>query len=425
MTEKLTTVSTTKLTEDLRKLFSGTVTRQSLVTADLLRADYETEYRRRLTLNITEEVREEQRVRYENFIELYNKLKRLSLGQSGAHSSVKLHDQFKNLTLEQTKVKQTEQQQDKTPSESESESETEEILIIMTEVEQKKNLRKAANETLHSFGGELDKAKAFYNQLEIFIEEIPATLQDYGAKLVKSYLTGEAALVITNEATAQEILNKLQEKIKGESKDTIELKLMSIKQGNKSAKEFVKEIEEVTKQLRLAHIAQGLSSETAKNYAETTAIRTLTHNVSNHKIEAQLQGNTFPTLEAAVAKFTDLSTSAKNETSAFYVGNLRNGRNGRNNRNRGNNNRGRWNSNRGRYNGNNYGNGNNRWNNRGGYQNYNSNGDANRGNRSNRNNNNWRRGNNRGSAHHVDSQHNNNSGNEQAPRVEPGWSNSD
>lgn len=85
--------------------------------------------------------------------------------------------------------------------------------------------------------------------------------------LIKTKLVGSSRNAINNENTIAEIINSLKSKVKYESTDVITAKIMNVKQHNKSANQFTKEIEELTKSLENSYIKDGVSSTLAEKYS--------------------------------------------------------------------------------------------------------------------------------------------------------------
>lgn len=146
---------------------------------------------------------------------------------------------------------------------------------------------------------------------------------------------------------------------------------MNLQQKNKTANQYTKEVEHMTKALESAYINDGLSLDLANKYTTQHAIKAMTTNCSIEKVKRIMQAGTFNTMNDAISKFVGSCTDATGKSDAvLFCRQNRGNRNG--------------NSNRGRNNNGNYNN----------YKNYNRNRNNNRGNRGggNRGNNNSNRG---------------------------------
>ena len=245
----------------------------------------------------------------------------------------------------------------------------------MAEALARSQLKTTANQILFQFDGSIDKLRSFIDALTVLNEETEDAYQAYAVSLVKIKLTGDARLAITNETTLNEIITTLEQNIKSESKEVAEAKILNLRQGPKSPQTYIDELLALTKQLKLSYIAEGLAPATAKNFAETTAIKAMRSNVNNSEIKKTLAALTTTSLDVATAKYLECSTDSQNPHSVFHVrrqnftkykgrgGHNKNSRynNQSNNDNRNRNNNGN-NGNRGNYN-TNRGNGNNNTNN--------------------------------------------------------------
>lgn len=239
---------------------------------------------------------------------------------------------------------------------SESESETE----IVEESEEKVDVNMAisALEFLNFAARIVPDFDLYKDDLQRFIDGIRlAQTQSTGhentfIEFIKTKLVGTTRSAITTENTVDAIILALKNKIKYESTDVIAAKIMNVKQLNKPANQFSKEIEDLTKSLENAYIKDGVSPSLADKYATQTAVKAFTTNSSNDKVKLVMQSGNFSDMNEVVSKFVSTSTEfSQNNNMFFYNSNKRFNRNFnyRNNSYR-NFNRGRSNSNQNRFN---------------------------------------------------------------------------
>jgi len=91
--------------------------------------------------------------------------------------------------------------------------------------------------------------------------------------LIKIKLKGHARNLIDNENSISEIIEKLKNKVKGESVDVISAKLLNLQQRQKTANQYVQEVEKLAKAQEGSYINDGLSTELATQYSKTHAVK--------------------------------------------------------------------------------------------------------------------------------------------------------
>lgn len=230
-------------------------------------------------------------------------------------------------------------------------------------------------------------------------EELLGLLKDF----VLTKLEGIAAEIIPPEPdTIDVITTALKNKLKPESSDVIEGKIMALRADRNNLHEFSTKVEELTDAFRRALVSEQIPLDKAEELTIKRTVQLCRANTNNVTVKAVLTASKFENPKEVVAKFIVESNTTKQEAQILSMrkshnhgqnynrnGNFRyhnNGnRYGHNNNGHNNNNNNRFNGNRngnGRYNNNNNRNGNNTYGNRN--QN-NNNGNFNRNN--NRNNN--------------------------------------
>lgn len=194
---------------------------------------------------------------------------------------------------------------------------------------------------------------------------------DTAVRMIKSKLVGKARSCLNDsDNTIQLIIAKLRNNIKGESTKAIIAKMKNLKQTNKSANNYMTEIQKLTDTLKISYISEGMSSEVAGRQATERTVEVLKQNATNDKVKAVLDAGNFNDMNDIVEKFVSVSNDTPANGTINYLHNnrrpdVRGGRrnyqnsNFNNSRNYRGNNRNNWNNNRSnnnnRYNrGNNY-----------------------------------------------------------------------
>lgn len=239
-----------------------------------------------------------------------------------------------------------------------------------------------ATKLLPEFDGKAENLTKFINALDI-LDSIKENNESIAISLIKTKLNQTASRLLTNEATIGAIKSTLTANVKHESSQSIAVKLLSIKQQNKTDGDFAKEIESLAQQLEIAYISDGMSSALAKNYSAQSAAKAIRTNARSDEVKMLMRAGQFSTVSDAVTKFIELGAESSGTLQVNYINNSYRGNNSnrRNNSFRGNT------SYRGNRNYRNY-NQSNRGRNHSNYNNYN-NGNGNP-NRNNNNNNNYR-----------------------------------
>jgi len=223
-----------------------------------------------------------------------------------------------------------------------------------------------ASKLVPDFDGKLENLQKFLDALDI-LELIKAEHETVAVAIVKSKLDVWTRGFLTTESTILQIKETLAAKVKGQPTKAIVAKLLNTKQGNKSANDFVKEIEELAKTLERSYISDGVPAQVVKTYFTESAIKSLTTNGKADQCKLLMKGVVYNTFSDAVSKFVELSDDNTATVNIVRQGNY----NRYNSRGRGNY-HGNYQNNRGR-NGRNYNNSRNQRNNRG-YQNNQNNG---------------------------------------------------
>jgi len=95
---------------------------------------------------------------------------------------------------------------------------------------------------------------------------------------------------------------------------------LKLQQRQKTANQYVQEVEKLAKALEGTYINGGLSTELATQYSKTHAVKAMTKNCTIDKIKLVMEAGTFNTLDEAMSKFVNSCTDAtgKSNTVLFY-----------------------------------------------------------------------------------------------------------
>jgi len=96
-------------------------------------------------------------------------------------------------------------------------------------------------------------------------------------------------LLDTLKGTHAAIITQLSSTVKGGSVEVISAMLLNLQQKNKTANQYTKEVEKLTKAFEGAYISEGLSQILANKYSTTTAVKSMTQNCSINKVKVIMQ----------------------------------------------------------------------------------------------------------------------------------------
>lgn len=163
-----------------------------------------------------------------------------------------------------------------------------------------------ASKLLPDFDGKVENLQKFLNSLDV-LELMKGDHESVAIAIIKSKLDSTTRGLLTTETTISAIKNTLATNIKGQPTKSIVAKLLNTKQGSKSANDFVKEIEELSKTLERSYISDGVPAHVAKTYATESAIKSLTTNGKAEQCKLLMKGVVYNTFSDAVSKFVELS----------------------------------------------------------------------------------------------------------------------
>lgn len=177
---------------------------------------------------------------------------------------------------------------------------------------------KTASSLIPDFDGKAENLTSFLDALNL-VDSIKESHDTVAVSLVKTKLKGTARNLISNEISLSQIINTLKRTVKGESVEVVTARLMNLKQKNKTANLYTKEVADLTKTLEAAYISDGLTNDMATKYSTQQAIKAMTKNCSIDKVKVIMEAGTFNTMNDAISKFVNSCTEAAgNDNAVLY-----------------------------------------------------------------------------------------------------------
>lgn len=208
---------------------------------------------------------------------------------------------------------------------------------------------------LPDYDGKFENLGRFIDACDLLKDSAGTTHVQTAIKLIQTKLGSVPRTYITNEDTIDKVVEKLKNSIKPDSSKVINAKLMSIKQGNKTPHDYIKDIEEMTESLNIAYINEGMPPALAESQSVDGAVRALIANINNPQVKTVIQSADLKTINDVSTKFLSAATEQANNKAQIFYHKKFNRRGNRNQYGRGRNNYGGNNSYRGNYhNGNSY-----------------------------------------------------------------------
>lgn len=203
-----------------------------------------------------------------------------------------------------------------------------------------------ATKLIPEFDGKPENMQSFVDSLNL-LDTVKESHEAIAVQIIKTKLKNSSRNLISNESSIAEIVAKLKASVKGESTEVLTAKILNVKQNNKSANNFVQEIEDLTKSLTNAYITDGLPGSLAEKYSTQVAVKSMARNASSERVRLIMEAGTFSNMNEAVTKFVNSCTDNNSGSNVLFyksrTGN-RGARGGGNGRGRGNYNRGRGNT---------------------------------------------------------------------------------
>lgn len=172
--------------------------------------------------------------------------------------------------------------------------------------------------TIPEFDGTAANLPRFIDSLELVEESVGIHLAS-AIKVIKTKLGGDSRSYITDEATIADISNKLKKEIKSESSKVLSSKIMGLKQGNRTPNDFIKEVESMTAQLKMAFLKEGMPVNLAESHSVENAVKSSVTNVTNPQIKTVMQSADFKNINEVSTKFLSVAIDqSNNKAQVFY-----------------------------------------------------------------------------------------------------------
>ena len=219
---------------------------------------------------------------------------------------------------------------------------------------------KLASSLIPEFSGKSENLQSFIDALNL-VHSLKGTHETTAFSLIKTKLKGHVRNLINTEQTIVSIIDKLKSGIKGESAKALSAKLFNLQQKQKTASQYIQEVEQLTRALQSAHMINGVSQEYAEELSLQIAVKSIITNSTIDEVRSVMKSRNFNSMSEITTVFVDSCTDAVgHQNTVLYAAQQQ-----RYKPNRGYN-RGNYQNNSNRYNNNYYYNGNNR--NRGQYR---------------------------------------------------------
>lgn len=226
-------------------------------------------------------------------------------------------DASKLVVVLESEQDQGESDQERILSGSDSETEQDQDLNDMAPTAME--FMNAYVKLIPEFDGNVNKLQSVIDALEL----LNSNVGDHGAlavSIIKSRLTGKARVcILDSDDSVKKIIDRLKSEIKGETSEAIIAKIHNVKQKDKSANKYVKEIEELNDLLKASYISEGLTPALANKYSTQQVVLAMKHNASNDKVKFVMEAGKFETVDEAVAKFISTSNEATSQGSVMFV----------------------------------------------------------------------------------------------------------
>lgn len=182
-----------------------------------------------------------------------------------------------------------------------------------------------ATKLLPEFDGKAEGLQTFLNSLDL-LETIKETHESVAVAIIKTKVKGTLLTAIDSETTINGIKTIIKANTKGESVQSVTAKLLAVRQNNKNASDFTKEIEELSEKLKIAYLMDGIPGASADRYAAQAAVKTLRSNANSAEARIVMKAGQFANTAEAITKFMEVSNETQETLNVHYIQNS--GRNG-------------------------------------------------------------------------------------------------
>ncbi|XP_037952485.1 homeobox protein 4-like [Teleopsis dalmanni] len=170
-----------------------------------------------------------------------------------------------------------------------------------------------ASRLIPEYDGTASNLQSFLDGIEM-VDELKGEHERLAVTLIKTKLKGTARQIITTENSILAIINALKTNIKGESVAVLTAKLMNLQQKNKTANQYTKEVEQLTKAIQGAYISDGIPPKIAIQYSTKASVDAMVKNCTLPEVRLIMKSGQFNNLNDAVQKFVESCTDATGRT---------------------------------------------------------------------------------------------------------------
>lgn len=171
-----------------------------------------------------------------------------------------------------------------------------------------------ATKLIPEYDGSPSDKQRFIDAVNLVDKNVGAHMSS-AVEVAKSKLKGTARNFITTEDTLKAIVDQLTNCIKSESSNLILSKLKNLKQQDKSANDYIMELEKLTASLKRAYITEGVPVATAESYTTSNVVQAMKSGTNNDKMKLIMEAGEFKTVAEASAKFLSVSSELNSNQS--------------------------------------------------------------------------------------------------------------
>lgn len=163
---------------------------------------------------------------------------------------------------------------------------------------------KLASSIIKPFCGEPNNLQAFLNSVELVATLTTPNSSNLLFQFVKTRLEGKALECIpSNAATLDDIKTSLKVKIKPESSEVVESRLLALRTDRKNLQDFTAEAEELAEKLKRSLIMEGVTDTKAEDMVTKKMVETCRKSARSDLVKSVLASGNFNSHKEVLAKF--------------------------------------------------------------------------------------------------------------------------
>lgn len=244
---------------------------------------------------------------YNQLLNNENQLILLTVLRKSHERLLKIFDKYK-LHIQIPNIQTIETEEHTHMSDSKSKDNFKEMAITVIDV------INIATKVVPEYDGSPSNLHRFIGAIKV-IQDNVGEFEKTAVEIVKTKLKDNVRNYISNEATLQAIIDKLSTSIKPESTDLIISKLKNLKQSNRSANDYVKEIEKLSDSLKTAYLSEGITMTIAEKYTTKNVVQTMKDNTTDENIKVIFDAAKFENVSEVSEKFLTVK-SENNQNNA-------------------------------------------------------------------------------------------------------------